>query len=103
MIQPGDRVAVLATFGAGSGGARTRVIARGLQVLAVGQNGGSLDRGEATIPITVALPEPSSVSELALANDDATISLLLEGTRGATDPIPPAGSDQWATDGPERC
>ena len=93
-IQPGDRVAVLATFGAGSGGARTRVIARALEVLAVGPNGGSLDRREATIPVTVALPEPSSVSELALANDDATISLLLEGARGATDPIPPAGSDQ---------
>lgn len=85
---------MLATFGAGSGNARTRVIARGLQVLAVGQNDGALDRGEATIPVTVALPEPSSVSELALANDDATISLLLEGARGAIDPIPPAGSDQ---------
>jgi Flp pilus assembly protein CpaB len=92
-IQPGDRVAVLATFGAGSGGARTRVIARALQVLAVGQSG-SLDRGEATIPITVALPDPSVVSELALANDGATISLLLEGSRGATDPIPPAGPEQ---------
>lgn len=93
-VQPGDRVAVLATFGAGSGGARTRVIARGLEVLAVGPNGGPLDRGEATIPVTVALPEPLSVSELALANDDATISLLLEGARGAADPIPPAGSNQ---------
>jgi Flp pilus assembly protein CpaB len=92
-IKPGDRVTVLATFGAGSGGARTRVIARGLQVLAVGSDGGSLARGGASIPVTVALPDPSGVSELALANDDATISLLLDGERGATDPIPPAGQE----------
>jgi Flp pilus assembly protein CpaB len=90
-IQAGDRVTVLATFDAGSGDARTRVIARGLEVLAVGSDGGSLDRGEATIPVTVALPDPSGVSELALANDAATLSLLLDGERGATDPIPPAG------------
>jgi Flp pilus assembly protein CpaB len=55
-IQPGDRVVVLATFGAGSGDARTRVIARGLQVLAVGPNDGSLDRGKATVPVTVDCP-----------------------------------------------
>jgi Flp pilus assembly protein CpaB len=57
-IQPGDRVAVLATFGASSGDARTRVIARGLQVLAVGPNDGSLDRGEATVPVTVDAARP---------------------------------------------
>jgi Flp pilus assembly protein CpaB len=92
-VQPGDRVTVLATFGAGSGAARTRVVARGLEVLASGSDGGSLERDGATIPVTVALPDPSGVSELALANDDATISLLLDGERGATDPIPPAGLD----------
>src|SRR6266496_5394130 len=35
-LAPGDRVSVLATYGSGSGQARTRAIARGLEVLSVG-------------------------------------------------------------------
>lgn len=93
-VQPGDRVTVLATFDAGGGQARTRVVARNLQVQAVGPGGGSLGRGEDTIPVTVALPDPSRASTLALANDSATISLLLDGTRGAAEPIPPADGDE---------
>jgi hypothetical protein len=37
---------------------RARVIARGLQVLAVGPNDGSLDRGEATVPVAVDVARP---------------------------------------------
>jgi Flp pilus assembly protein CpaB len=89
-LQPGDRVTVLATFGTGSGQAHTRVIARGLEVLAVGRAPGSLDRETATVPVTVALTDPSQASALALANADAKIDLLLEGGKGRTAPIPPA-------------
>lgn len=89
-LQPGDRVSVLATFVAANGGARTRVVARGLRVLAVGQTSGTLDAASATIPVTLALPDPSLASSLALANEAGKLDLLREGGRGRTAPIPPA-------------
>src|SRR5919198_148889 len=51
-LQPGDRVPVLATFGAGSGHARSRPIARDLQVLDVGSAPGGADQTTATVPVT---------------------------------------------------
>jgi Flp pilus assembly protein CpaB len=84
-LQPGDRVTVLATFDANSGSAQTSAIARGLTVLAVGQDNGP---GTDTIPVTVALPDPSLASELALANDDAKLDLLRDGGQHATAAIP---------------
>jgi pilus assembly protein CpaB len=87
-LHPGDRVSVLATFQAAAGGAQTRAIARDLQVLAVGQAPGGLDQASATIPVTLALPNPSLASALALAEEAGKIDLLREGA-GAGAPIPP--------------
>lgn len=89
-VQVGDRVTVLATHGAGSGRAQTRAVARGLQVLSLGSTAGSFDRSTATVPVVVAITDPSIAANLALANDAARVSLLLEGRRGATTRIPAA-------------
>ena len=89
-LQPGDRVSVLATYGSGSGQARTRPIARGLGVLAVGAPPSGLDSSAALIPVTLALPDPSLASALALANSDAKLDLLRESGGARTAPIPPA-------------
>ena len=86
-LHPGDRVSVLATFQAAAGGAQTRAIARDLQVLAVGQTPGGLDQASATIPVTLALPNPSLASALALAEEAGKIDLLRQGA-GADAPIP---------------
>jgi Flp pilus assembly protein CpaB len=86
-LQPGDRVTVLATFGAGSGHARSRPVARGLQVLAVGETPKSADQTTATVPVTLALPDPSIASQLALADNDGKLDLLREGNGAATAPI----------------
>lgn len=83
-VQVGDRVTVLATYGAGSGRAQTRAVARDLQVLSVGSANGSLDRSTATIAVVLAVPDPSIAADLALSNDDARVSLLLDGRLGTT-------------------
>ena len=89
-LQPGDRVTVLATYGSGSGQARARPIARGLEVLAVGAPPSGLDSSAVSIPVTLALPDPAVASALALANSDAKLDLLRESGRARTAPIPPA-------------
>jgi Flp pilus assembly protein CpaB len=89
-LQPGDRVTVLATFNAGSGQASTRAVARNLQVLAVGEAPANADPSTATIPVTVAVESDSLVSGLALANEDAKLDLLLEGSNVSTATIPEA-------------
>jgi Flp pilus assembly protein CpaB len=86
-LQPGDRISVLATFGANSGEAQTRAVARNLTVLAVGGRGGP---GADTIAVTIELRDPALASRLALANDDAKLNLLREGGRGGKAAIPPA-------------
>jgi len=91
-LQPGDRVTVLATFGAGSGRARTRPIARGLQVLAVGAIPASADATTATVPVTLALPDLSLASDLALAGNHGKLDLLREGKGAATAPISQASA-----------
>src|SRR5439155_4776216 len=68
-LQPGDRVSVIATFASAAGGARTRAIARGLEVLAVGQPPAGFEQNQATIPVTLALPDASLASALALASE----------------------------------
>lgn len=78
---------MLATFTNANGTATARVIARGLVVLAVGPPPAGLDPASATIPVTVALPDPSVASELALANSTAKIDLLRDGGN-TTAPIP---------------
>lgn len=83
-VQVGDRVTILATHGAGSGRAQTKAVARGLQVLSLGSSAGSFDRATATVPVVLAVPDPSIAASLALANDAARVSLLLEGRRGTT-------------------
>jgi Flp pilus assembly protein CpaB len=88
-LRPGDRVTVLATFQAPAGGAQTRAVARGLQVLSVGQASSGFDRASATIPVTLALTDPSLASALALASEAGKIDLLRDGGR-AQAPIPPA-------------
>lgn len=75
----GDRVSVLATFTSQTGAATARVIARDLVVLAVGQPPAGLDSSSATVPVTVALRDPSLASQLALANSVAKLDLLREG------------------------
>src|ERR671935_599903 len=46
-LSPGDRLTVLATYGAGSGQARTKAIARGLEVLSVGAPPSGIDSAAA--------------------------------------------------------
>src|SRR6266511_1485445 len=89
-LAPGDRVTVLATYGSGSGRAHTKAIARSLQVLSVGGAPSGIDSASASIPVTLALPDPSLASSLALANSIAKIDLLREGGRARTAPIPRA-------------
>jgi Flp pilus assembly protein CpaB len=79
----GDRVSVLATFSSTSGAATSRVIARHLVVLAVGQPPSGIDQSSATVPVTVALPDPGVASELALANSVGKIDLLRDGGNAA--------------------
>lgn len=88
-LRPGDRVTVLATFESGAG-ARARALARGLRVLTIGVPPEGLDRNSSSIPVTVALPDPTLVAGLALANTEGKIDLLREGGKGASAPIPPA-------------
>ena len=88
-LRPGDRVTVLATFEAASGGAQTRAISRNLEVLAVGAPPSGLEQASATVSVTLQLPDPSVASELALASEAGKIDLLREGTRAGA-PIPPA-------------
>src|SRR6266536_3153179 len=90
-LRPGDRVTVLATFESGAG-ARARALARNLRVLTVGESPEGLDRASASIPVTVALSDPSLAAGLALANTEGKIDLLREGGRGRTAPIPPASA-----------
>jgi pilus assembly protein CpaB len=79
----GDRVSVLATFSSASGAATARVIGRQLVVLAVGQPPAGIDQASATVPVTVALPDPGIASELALANSVGKIDLLRDGGNAA--------------------
>ena len=88
-LRPGDRVTVLATFETGAGG-QARAIARGLRVLAIGEAPEGLDRASASIPVTVAVANPSIAAGLALANSEGKIDLLREGGKNRTAPIPPA-------------
>lgn len=88
-LRPGDRVTVLATFDSGAGG-QARAIARGLRVLTVGAAPEGLDRTSASIPVTVALSDPSLAAGLALANTEGKVDLLREGAGASTVPIPPA-------------
>jgi len=90
-LLPGQRISVLATFQTAAGGAVTRLLARGLLVLAVGQPPSIGDPSQATIPVTVALPDRSLASRLALANSVGRIDLLRDGAAN-TAPIPPAAS-----------
>jgi hypothetical protein len=60
--------------------------------LTVGAPPEGLDRASASIPITVALPDPSLAAGLALANTEGKIDLLREGRRGRSAPIPPASA-----------
>lgn len=82
-LAPGDRVTVLATFANSTGQAQTRAVARNLEVLAVGQPSNALDPNSQTIPVTLALPDPSLASALALAGAEAKIDLLREGGRSS--------------------
>ncbi|HWX97581.1 MAG TPA: RcpC/CpaB family pilus assembly protein [Solirubrobacteraceae bacterium] len=89
-LQPGDSVTVLATFGAGSAAASARPVARALQIVSVGEAVPNADPSTATVPVTVAVSNPSIASSLALANEDAKLDLLLEGASASTAPIPQA-------------
>ena len=96
-LQAGDRVTVMATFGAGGAAPRTRVVARALQVLDAGSAPAAADRTDLPIGVTVALTDPSLATELALANDAAELSLLLEGSGRSTSPIPSASEPAGAS------
>jgi Flp pilus assembly protein CpaB len=89
-IQAGDSVTVLATFGAGSGQASTKAVARALQVVAVGDASANADPSTATIPVTVSVTNPSIAPSLALANEDSKLDVLVEGSKASTAPIPQA-------------
>jgi hypothetical protein len=89
-LQAGDSVTVLATFGAGSGDATTRPIARDLQVVSIGEAPPNADASTTTVPVTLSVTNPSMASALALANEDAKLDLLLEGAGASSAPIPQA-------------
>ena len=78
-LVPGDRVSVLATFATADGGSLTRVLARGLVVLAVGAVPSLGDASEVTLPVTLALDDTALAPRLALANSIAHIDLLRDG------------------------
>ena len=88
-LTPGDRVTVLATYTPTNGQAVTRPVARNLEVLAVGAASG-FDSASQTIPVTVALPDPSLASALALANEAGKLDLLREAGTGSAAAIPAA-------------
>jgi Flp pilus assembly protein CpaB len=90
-LAPGDRVTVLATYTSTTGQAQTKAVARNLEVLAVGTASGFNASAE-TIPVTVALPNPSVASALALANEAGKLDLLRESGAGAGAPIPSASA-----------
>jgi Flp pilus assembly protein CpaB len=88
-LQAGEHITVLATFNAGGGqSATTRPVARDVQVLTVGEAPANSDPSTTTVPVTISLTSPSMAPSLALANEDAKIDLLVEGSRGSTSPIP---------------
>ncbi len=80
-LEPGDRVTVLGTFGAGGGQAQTRAIARDLKVLSVSTAAGG--EQAATIGVTVALPNPQAATALALAGENGKIDLIRESASSA--------------------
>jgi Flp pilus assembly protein CpaB len=86
-LAPGDRVTVLATYTGATGQAQTRAIARNLEVLSVGSASG-FNASAQTIPVTVALPNPSVASALALANEAGKLDLLRESGASTGAPIP---------------
>jgi Flp pilus assembly protein CpaB len=90
-LAPGDRVTVLATYTNATGQAQTRAVARNLEVLAVGTASG-FNAASQDIPITVALPNASLASALALANEAGKLDLLRESRAGANAPIPAANA-----------
>jgi len=90
-LAPGDRVTVLSTYTSATGQAQTRAVARNLEVLAVGTASGFNASAE-TIAVTVALPNPSVASALALANEAGKLDLLRESGAGAGAPIPNASA-----------
>ena len=90
-LAPGDRITVLATYTNATGQGQTRAIARNLEVLSVGSASG-FNASAQTIPITVALPNPSVASALALANEIGKLDLLRESGAGSTAPIPSASA-----------
>jgi Flp pilus assembly protein CpaB len=83
-LQPGDRVSVLATFTSATGTSTARLIARDLEVLTVGEPPTGIDQTASTVPVTVALPDPSLASALALANSVGKIDLLRDGRPSST-------------------
>ncbi len=93
-LAAGDHVTVLATFGSGTGQVSTKVLARGLEVLSVGQPPTDANLTSTTVPVTVALSDVSVVAQLALANEDGKIDLLSEGANATTAAIPNATESQ---------
>ena len=57
-LQAGDRVTVLATFGAGTGQANTRPVARNLEVLSVGEPPANADPSTTTVPVARRARQP---------------------------------------------
>lgn len=89
-LLPGDRITVLGTFGTGTGRVSARVLARGLEVLSVGQPPADSNLTSTTVPVTVALADVSVVTQLALANEAGKIDLLRDGKNGSAAAIPNA-------------
>jgi Flp pilus assembly protein CpaB len=90
-LQSGEHITVLATFNAGGGqSAVTRPVARDVQVLTVGEAPANSDPSTTTVPVTISVANPSLASSLALANEDAKLDLLVEGSDGSAAPIPSA-------------
>ena len=81
----GERLDLLATFGTGDD-APTEVVARGVRLVAVDDDGGGLE-GAGKLVVTVELAEPDEVVAVAHATQVATVTLVR--TTGSGDPGPP--------------
>lgn len=88
-VGAGERIDVIATTSVAGGGSETRVVARGVTVVAVGNGENSLAGGRVTL--TVEVPDLATAQRLQHAVDTAQVALLRGGDPAATTPSPTRG------------
>lgn len=73
-LRPGDRVLVIATYGAGRPGARTETVAEAVEVVAIGTTGGIVD--DDTITSVVVSIQPADAARVVRAVRAADIDIV---------------------------